>query len=62
MMSNTPGSAGEPDDEVMRRALEIHRRLMREQGLDFYNDQGMAPAHPPRPQHGEDEARRARRG
>jgi hypothetical protein len=47
MTSN--GHAGEPDDEVMRRAMEIHRRLMREQGLDFFNDRESrltVPRHP----------------
>jgi hypothetical protein len=59
MTTNTP----EPDDEVMRRALEIHRRLMREQGLDFYNtDHGPAHAQRPAPAPAEGEARQTRRG
>jgi hypothetical protein len=60
MTSNAPGPAGEPEDEVMRRALEIHRRLMREQGLDFFNDGGLPPA-APRPAH-DDRAKQAREG
>ena len=36
-------------DERTRRALEIHQRLMKEQGLDFYNLPKAPPASPPTP-------------
>jgi hypothetical protein len=50
-MSNEPPRApGAQDDadEKTRRALEIHQRLMKEQGLDFYN-RPLVPTPPPAP-------------
>jgi hypothetical protein len=46
-----PGGPGEAD-ETLRRALEIHRRLMREHNLEFYQiPEKLAPppASPPAP-------------
>ncbi|HET6762552.1 MAG TPA: hypothetical protein VFH27_02745 [Longimicrobiaceae bacterium] len=41
-----PAGANDDPDEKTRRAMEIHRRLMQEQGLDFYN-RPVVPAPPP---------------
>jgi hypothetical protein len=43
-----PGAQDEMDERT-RRALEIHQRLMKEQGLDFYNLPKAPPAGPPPP-------------
>ncbi|MDB4951939.1 MAG: hypothetical protein JWM27_4588 [Gemmatimonadetes bacterium] len=50
MSSHDPGAPDAPDadDETTRRALEIHRRLMREHNLEFYHIPEK-PASPPAP-------------